>query len=106
MVTLEQVEKLCERANISYDEARAALEETNGDILEAIINLEKQNRIQAPRGGYYNSRNTQQDRETNCLGENTSGEYREDNCIYFKELVGKFIGCLGCKVKCGVSPIN
>lgn len=92
MVTLEQVEKLCERANISYDEARAALEETNGDILEAIINLEKQNRIQAPRGGYYNSRNTQQDGNANAFGEGTSEGYREDNCIYFKELVGKFIG--------------
>ena len=33
MVTLVQVERLCEHANISYDEARAALEETNGDIL-------------------------------------------------------------------------
>lgn len=82
MVTLVQVERLCEHANISYDEARAALEETNGDILEAIINLEKQNRIQAPRGGYYNSANTQQDRETNCLGESTSRGYKEEKCIY------------------------
>ncbi len=42
MVTLEQVEKLCERANISYEEAKVALEETNGDILEAIIKSGKQ----------------------------------------------------------------
>ena len=33
MVTLEQVEKLRQYASISYEEAKAALEETNGDIL-------------------------------------------------------------------------
>ncbi len=49
MVTLEQVEKLCERANISYEEAKVALEETNGDILEVLSNLENKNRIQAPK---------------------------------------------------------
>ncbi len=57
MVTLEQVEKLRQRANVSYDEAKVALEEANGDLLEAIINLEKKNRITAPEGGgYYNSK--------------------------------------------------
>lgn len=56
MVTLDQVEKLRQRANISYDEAKIALEEADGDILDAIINLEKQNRIKSPDGGgYYNS---------------------------------------------------
>lgn len=57
MVTLEQVEKLRQYASISYEEAKAALEETNGDILEAIVNLEKQNKINGPKeGGYCNSR--------------------------------------------------
>ncbi len=57
MVTLEQVEKLCERANISYDEARRILERTDGDLLEAVVLLEKEGRIEAPKGnGYYNSK--------------------------------------------------
>ena len=30
MVTIEQVDKLREKANISYDEAKKILEETNG----------------------------------------------------------------------------
>lgn len=55
MITLEQVEKLCKRANISYDEAKAALEETDGDMLEAVINLEKQGKVKAPKGGFYRS---------------------------------------------------
>ena len=57
MVDFEKVQKLREYANISYEEAKKALEEANGDMLEAVINLEKQNRIKAPEtGGYYNSR--------------------------------------------------
>ncbi|HHU17655.1 MAG: DUF4342 domain-containing protein [Anaerovoracaceae bacterium] len=51
MVTLEQVEKLREYANISYDEAKTALENADGDILQAIIELERQGKIQPPKGG-------------------------------------------------------
>ncbi|MDR3601628.1 MAG: ubiquitin [Desulfosporosinus sp.] len=56
MTTLEQVEKLRAMANISYDEAKAALDAANGDLLEAIIELEKQGKVNAPTGGgYYSS---------------------------------------------------
>ncbi len=56
MVTLEQVEKLRERADVSYDEAKAALEEANGDLLEALITLEKKGSVTPPEGGgYYSS---------------------------------------------------
>ena len=41
-ITLEQVEKLRAHANVSYEDARAALEATGGDLLEAIIRLEKE----------------------------------------------------------------
>lgn len=51
MVTLEQVEKLREYANISYDEAKEALENAGGDILQAIIDLERQGKISTPQGG-------------------------------------------------------
>ncbi len=96
MVTLEQVEKLCERTNLSYDEAKAALEETNGDILEAIINLEKQNRIEAPKGGgYYSSKNTQKDMEDNCCNKNFKGESEKDDGTSFGELLGSFLRWCG-----------
>jgi len=59
MTTLEQVEKLCAMANISYEEAKAALDAANGDLLEAIIYLEKQGKVHAPTGGgYYSSEKT------------------------------------------------
>ena len=57
MNTVEQVEKLRTMANISYEEAKEALTATNGDMLEAIINLEKQGKVNPPpRDGYYSSR--------------------------------------------------
>ncbi|KLU67333.1 hypothetical protein DEAC_c05450 [Desulfosporosinus acididurans] len=59
MTTLEQVEKLCTMANISYEEAKAALDAANGDLLDAIIYLEKQGKVSAPTGGgYYSSEKT------------------------------------------------
>lgn len=51
MITIEQVEELRKRVNVSYEEAKLALEEVNGDILEAVINLEKKNKITPPEGG-------------------------------------------------------
>ena len=56
MITLEQVEKLRERANVSYEDARAALESTDGDLLEAVIFLEKQGKIAGPEMSSYNTR--------------------------------------------------
>ena len=51
MATLEQVEKLREKANVSYDEAKEALDHSNGDLLDAMIYLEKQGKVKTPEGG-------------------------------------------------------
>jgi hypothetical protein len=48
-INLEQIETLRERANVSYEEAKAALETCNGDIVEALIYLERQNKVKADR---------------------------------------------------------
>ncbi|MEQ8176106.1 MAG: DUF4342 domain-containing protein [Syntrophomonadaceae bacterium] len=45
---LELIEKLRERANVSYEEAKEALEKCNGDIVDALIYLEKQDKIKPP----------------------------------------------------------
>ncbi len=42
MENIEKVEKLRERANVTYEEAKLALEENNWDILDAMVSLEKQ----------------------------------------------------------------
>jgi len=51
MVTLEQVEQLREHANVTYDEARIALENADGDVLQALIDLERQGKVTPPEGG-------------------------------------------------------
>ncbi len=48
-ISLELIEKLKERANISYAEAKQALEKCNGDLVEALIYLEKEDKIKAPQ---------------------------------------------------------
>jgi hypothetical protein len=56
MATIEQVEKLREKANVSYDEAKTALEASGGDMLDAIIYLERQGKVKPPQNnGIYSS---------------------------------------------------
>ncbi len=40
-ITLETINDLRERTNASYSEAKDALEQTGGDLIDAIIYLEK-----------------------------------------------------------------
>ena len=44
-INLEQIDELRKRTNASYQDAKKALEECNGDILEALIYLEKAKKI-------------------------------------------------------------
>jgi len=61
MATLEQVEKLKQRANVTYDEAKEALNACGDDLLDALIYLEKQGKVSPPQnGGFYSSRHTGQ----------------------------------------------
>ncbi len=45
MTEYEKVEKLREKANVSYEEAKAALEQTNWDLLDAIVYLEREGKL-------------------------------------------------------------
>ncbi len=92
MATLEQVEKLRAKANVSYDEAKEALDASNDDMLDAIIYLEKQGKVHAPSGGgYYSSeRSTNQNEYSNTQ---KSSEYSKDTSAgeTFGEMVKRFI---------------
>lgn len=44
-ITLEQVDLIMKRANVSYTEAKEALEHCNGDVVEALLYLEKNEHI-------------------------------------------------------------
>ena len=49
MDIMEKVEQLRAKADISYEEAKAVLEEAGGDLLEAAILLEKRGKIRKPQ---------------------------------------------------------
>ena len=49
MEQLEKVEKLRERANVSYEDANNALEACEWDLLEAMVYLEKLGKVEAPK---------------------------------------------------------
>lgn len=55
-ITAEQVEKLRQQTGVSCEEARVALESSQGDLLEAVIWLERQGKISPPSGGAYSTR--------------------------------------------------
>lgn len=56
-ITLEQVERLREKADVSYAQAKQALEYSGGNLLDALIYLEEQGAIPRPQGSYYSTRN-------------------------------------------------
>ena len=49
-ITLEQVERLREKADVSYGQAKQALEYSGGNLLDALIYLEEQGAIPRPQG--------------------------------------------------------
>ena len=55
-ITLEQVEHLREKANVSYGQAKAALEYSGGNLLDALIYLEEKGIIPRPEDAYYSTK--------------------------------------------------
>lgn len=57
-ITLEQVERLREKADVSYEEAKAVLEEAGGSLLDALILLEKRGKVgpEAGQSAQYSTR--------------------------------------------------
>lgn len=49
MDNLEKVEKIREKTGVSYEEAKIALENSNYDLLDAIVYLEKKGKVTAPK---------------------------------------------------------
>ena len=52
----ELIEKLREKANVSYEDAKRALEQTNWDLLDAMVLLENEGRVQPQEKTPYTTR--------------------------------------------------
>lgn len=62
MEQFEKVEKLRERANVTYGEAKAALEACDWDMLDAMVYLEKQGKVKQPGQSTYSTSYEEQSR--------------------------------------------
>lgn len=60
MDDLEKAEKIRSKGPVSYEEARDALKEADGDLLDAVIVLERQGKINRPVGGGFYSTQRQE----------------------------------------------
>lgn len=88
MENFEKVEALREKANVSFEDAKVALEACNYDMLDAMIYLERQGKVNAGSTASY----------TTFSGTDTSQEFEqaqksyEDSCkrTSFGEVMGKF----------------
>ena len=56
-ITLEMVERLKAKANVSYGQAKEALEYSGGNLLDALIYLEEKGSIPRAEGAYYSTKN-------------------------------------------------
>ena len=53
MENFEKVEKLREKTGVSYEDAKKVLEQCNYDMLDAVIELERQGKVVEPKEGTY-----------------------------------------------------
>ena len=55
-ITLEMVERLKEKADVSYAQAKEALEYSGGNLLDALIYLEEKGAIPRTESAYYSTK--------------------------------------------------
>lgn len=82
MDNFEKVEKLREKANVSYEEAKQALENSNWDILDAMIYLEQNGKVKGPEHTSYT---------TQCEKKIIEVESEKENKASFGDLMKRFM---------------
>lgn len=76
MEHIEMVEKLMAKANVSYAEAKQALENNNWDMLDALIELERQGKVRSGAGTA--SYTTEPEKEKQSAQQENAGAGRKD----------------------------
>ena len=94
MDQFEKVEKLREKANVSYEEAKEALEANDWDILDAMVYLEKLGKVDGPKATSYTTNGA----DNSSTQDSTSNS---SNDTSFGEIIGKFFDWCGKVIKKG-----
>jgi len=99
MEKMQKVEKLREKAGVTYEEAKRALEACDYDVLDALVYLEKLGLIESPKVSSYTT--TSKD-ETSQEFDQAQKKYEDDcNGTSASELFSKFFKWCGKVIKKG-----
>ena len=85
MEMMEKVERLREKANVTYEEAKAALEETGGDLLDAVVLLERQGKVKEPSQSTFS---TEYEEQTDYIKVRDKVEEQEKSAPSFGRTIG------------------
>lgn len=91
MEQLEKVEKLRERADVSYEEAKEALEACDWDLLDAMVYLEKNGKTKGPAQETYSTSYEEQSQYVSV--KDKVQEQKETSDGFFKKM-GRLLGRL------------
>lgn len=86
MEKLEKVERLRERANVTYEEAREALEACEWDLLDAMVYLEKAGKTQAPKQETYSTSYEEQPQFTSVKDKVEEQEKEREDSGFIKKM--------------------
>ena len=96
MELLEKVEKIREKAGVSYEEAKAALEACGEDVLDALVYLENQGKIKKPDVSVYTT-----EAEPSEEVKEAARQYEKASSETFGDQVKKFMNWIGGLIKKG-----
>ena len=91
MEMIEKVERLREKANVSYEEAREVLEETGGDLLDAMVLLERRGRVREPGTSTFS---TEYEEQSDYVKVRDKVEEQENAAPIFKKSVKRLVRAL------------
>ena len=88
MEMIEKVERLRERADVTYEEAKAALEEAGGDLLDAMVLLECRGKVRGPAQSSYS---TEYEEQKDYIRVRDKVEQQKKSAPSFTHTVGRLV---------------
>lgn len=97
MDQLEKVEKIREKTGVTYEEAKEALDLSNGDVLDAIVYLESSGKIKGPKEKVYSTKAESSSEEL----KEAAKTYHAADEEHFGDIIKRFLKWCGNLIKKG-----
>lgn len=88
MNDFEKIEKLRQHADVTFEEAKEALQAANGDLLDAMIYLEKQGKAKSPSQSVHSTKYEEQKQYSSVKESITKSKEKEQEESFGKKLGG------------------